>query len=97
MTSSSLAVAQVVQPVQEQQLLMELKLDQLILSSLLQLERNGDQEVFVVDNLGTCVNVGCIPKKLFHHVSLLGESRHDLNATGWKVDAESEHNWEAVS
>lgn len=24
---------------------------------------------------GTCVNVGCIPKKLFHIASLLGESR----------------------
>lgn len=23
-------------------------------------------------NLGTCVNVGCIPKKLFHHASLIG-------------------------
>ncbi len=23
-------------------------------------------------NLGTCVNVGCIPKKLFHHASLTG-------------------------
>lgn len=21
---------------------------------------------------GTCVNVGCIPKKLYHHISLLG-------------------------
>lgn len=21
---------------------------------------------------GTCVNVGCIPKKLFHHISLMG-------------------------
>jgi len=23
---------------------------------------------------GTCVNVGCIPKKLMHHASLLGEA-----------------------
>ncbi len=23
---------------------------------------------------GTCVNVGCIPKKLMHHASLLGQS-----------------------
>jgi thioredoxin reductase (NADPH) len=21
---------------------------------------------------GTCVNVGCIPKKLFHHIGLMG-------------------------
>ena len=27
---------------------------------------------------GTCVNVGCIPKKLFHFSSLLGESKGDL-------------------
>jgi len=25
---------------------------------------------------GTCVNVGCIPKKLMHQASLLGESIH---------------------
>lgn len=28
---------------------------------------------------GTCVNVGCIPKKLFHYVGLLGESKKVLN------------------
>lgn len=32
---------------------------------------------------GTCVNVGCIPKKLFHYSSLLGESLHDLKLAGW--------------
>ena len=26
---------------------------------------------------GTCVNVGCIPKKLMHFCSLMGEARHD--------------------
>ena len=26
---------------------------------------------------GTCVNVGCIPKKLFHTAALLGEARKD--------------------
>ena len=25
---------------------------------------------------GTCVNVGCIPKKLFHQAALLGEAIH---------------------
>lgn len=25
---------------------------------------------------GTCVNVGCIPKKLMHQAALLGESMH---------------------
>jgi pyruvate/2-oxoglutarate dehydrogenase complex dihydrolipoamide dehydrogenase (E3) component len=43
--------------------------------------RNGVLEVlFILFNLkGTCVNVGCIPKKLFHHISLLGETKQDLN------------------
>lgn len=26
---------------------------------------------------GTCVNVGCIPKKLMHYSGILAESRHD--------------------
>ena len=26
---------------------------------------------------GTCVNVGCIPKKLMHHVAKMGEMKHD--------------------
>ena len=34
---------------------------------------------------GTCVNVGCIPKKLFHYASLLGESHTDMEYTGWKL------------
>lgn len=34
---------------------------------------------------GTCVNVGCIPKKLFHYTSLLGESLGDLEGAGWQV------------
>lgn len=28
---------------------------------------------------GTCVNVGCIPKKLMHHAALLGEAVHVSN------------------
>lgn len=28
---------------------------------------------------GTCVNVGCIPKKLMHQAALLGESVHVRN------------------
>lgn len=34
---------------------------------------------------GTCVNVGCIPKKLFHYTGLLGESLEDLEGAGWQV------------
>lgn len=35
---------------------------------------------------GTCVNVGCIPKKLMHQAALLGEAVHDAAAYGWSVD-----------
>jgi len=34
---------------------------------------------------GTCVNVGCIPKKLFHYAGLVGESFSDARALGWKL------------
>lgn len=36
---------------------------------------------------GTCVNVGCIPKKLMHQAALLGESIHESTSYGWQVDA----------
>lgn len=36
---------------------------------------------------GTCVNVGCIPKKLMHQSALLGELMHkDAPAFGWQFD-----------
>jgi thioredoxin reductase (NADPH) len=34
---------------------------------------------------GTCVNVGCVPKKLMHYAGLIGEALHDAHAFGWKV------------
>lgn len=34
---------------------------------------------------GTCVNVGCIPKKLMHQAALLGEAIHDAKAYGWNI------------
>ncbi|XP_062500588.1 thioredoxin reductase 1, cytoplasmic-like isoform X2 [Corticium candelabrum] len=37
---------------------------------------------------GTCVNVGCIPKKLMHHAALLGEGIRDSRSYGWKVEEE---------
>ncbi|XP_062500475.1 thioredoxin reductase 2, mitochondrial-like [Corticium candelabrum] len=37
---------------------------------------------------GTCVNVGCIPKKLMHHAALLGEGIWDSRSYGWKVEEE---------
>ena len=35
---------------------------------------------------GTCVNVGCIPKKMMHYAALLAESRDDQVLQGWTVD-----------
>ncbi len=34
---------------------------------------------------GTCVNVGCIPKKLMHQAALLGEGIKDAEHYGWDV------------
>mmetsp|Transcript_60002 Transcript_60002/g.127064 ORF Transcript_60002/g.127064 Transcript_60002/m.127064 type:complete len:482 (-) Transcript_60002:409-1854(-) len=40
---------------------------------------------------GTCVNVGCIPKKLMHISSLYRETQADLASIGW--DTKSSHSW----
>ncbi|GFO23223.1 thioredoxin reductase 1 [Plakobranchus ocellatus] len=45
---------------------------------------------------GTCVNVGCIPKKLMHQASLLGESIDDAKHYGWNVPDQVSHNWETM-
>ncbi|KAL5015327.1 hypothetical protein ScPMuIL_009597 [Solemya velum] len=46
---------------------------------------------------GTCVNVGCIPKKLMHQASLLGHQFDDAREFGWEVPEESiKHNWEKM-
>lgn len=43
---------------------------------------------------GTCVNVGCIPKKLMHQASLLGEGIKDAREYGWDVPEEKpKHDW----
>ncbi len=34
---------------------------------------------------GTCVNVGCIPKKLMHFTSLMGELREDQIEAGYFI------------
>lgn len=42
---------------------------------------------------GTCVNVGCIPKKLMHQSSLIGETIHkDSKPFGWTI-AEQTFDW----
>lgn len=42
---------------------------------------------------GTCVNVGCIPKKLMHQAALLGQALKDAKNFGWNISAAVEHNW----
>lgn len=42
---------------------------------------------------GTCVNVGCIPKKLMHQAALLGQSLEDARAFGWEFSEEVKHSW----
>ncbi|UXI17928.1 zinc finger C2H2 [Sarcoptes scabiei] len=34
---------------------------------------------------GTCVNVGCIPKKLMHHAALIGSELEDAHFFGWQT------------
>eukprot|EP01017_Pseudomicrothorax_dubius_P043481 TRINITY_DN724_c0_g1_i1.p1 TRINITY_DN724_c0_g1~~TRINITY_DN724_c0_g1_i1.p1 ORF type:complete len:519 (+),score=117.57 TRINITY_DN724_c0_g1_i1:89-1558(+) len=42
---------------------------------------------------GTCVNVGCIPKKMMHCAALFAELRHDFVAAGWNFNPEISHDW----
>lgn len=46
---------------------------------------------------GTCVNVGCIPKKLMHQAALLGEFVNDAKKFGWEIPkGEIKMNWEKL-
>merc|ERR1719204_1458765 len=54
---------------------------------------------------GTCVNVGCIPKKLMHQAAILGDSMGDAKSFGWEVKSSNDessgdnkpgHNWETM-
>uniref|UniRef100_A0A1I8AC64 thioredoxin-disulfide reductase (NADPH) n=1 Tax=Steinernema glaseri TaxID=37863 RepID=A0A1I8AC64_9BILA len=43
---------------------------------------------------GTCVNVGCIPKKLMHQAALLGEAIKDAKRFGWNIpEGQVTHSW----
>ncbi|XP_052030265.1 thioredoxin reductase 3 [Apodemus sylvaticus] len=46
---------------------------------------------------GTCVNVGCIPKKLMHQAALLGHALQDARKYGWDYNQQVKHNWEAMT
>jgi hypothetical protein len=43
---------------------------------------------------GTCLNVGCIPKKLFHTAAIHREQHVLAAALGW--DTKATHNWETM-
>jgi len=45
---------------------------------------------------GTCVNVGCIPKKLMHQAAILGEQFSDAREFGWSVDGKPAVSWEKM-
>ena len=46
---------------------------------------------------GTCVNVGCIPKKLMHQAALLGEGLKDAQEFGWNLgEGKPEHDWQKM-
>jgi len=42
---------------------------------------------------GTCVNVGCIPKKLMHQAALLGHAVKDAKMYGWDVPDKPVLSW----
>ncbi|KAM6161526.1 thioredoxin reductase 3 isoform 1-T1 [Erethizon dorsatum] len=46
---------------------------------------------------GTCVNVGCVPKKLMHQAALLGQALRDSRKFGWEYSQQVKHNWETMT
>uniref|UniRef100_A0A8C4LQL4 Thioredoxin reductase 2 n=1 Tax=Equus asinus TaxID=9793 RepID=A0A8C4LQL4_EQUAS len=46
---------------------------------------------------GTCVNVGCIPKKLMHQAALLGDMIRDAPHYGWEVPPLVPHDWKKMA
>lgn len=45
---------------------------------------------------GTCVNVGCIPKKLMHHAAILGQEIQDARAYGWNTSPNAQLDWSSL-
>ncbi|XP_076007112.1 thioredoxin reductase 2, tandem duplicate 2 [Genypterus blacodes] len=46
---------------------------------------------------GTCVNVGCIPKKLMHQTALLGTAVKDAQKYGWNISGPVSHDWSTMA
>lgn len=45
---------------------------------------------------GTCVNVGCIPKKLFHYAAQVAHQAADAQGFGWDIALQG-HNWSQLT
>tara|TARA_R110002072_G_scaffold97528_3_gene214479 strand:+ start:11773 stop:13152 length:1380 start_codon:yes stop_codon:yes gene_type:complete len=45
---------------------------------------------------GTCVNVGCVPKKLFVYASHIAEDLHDGLGYGWNLDGKLDFKWQTL-
>jgi len=45
---------------------------------------------------GTCVNVGCIPKKLFSYAAQYAQDFTDSVAYGWEFKNQPRHNWKTL-
>lgn len=45
---------------------------------------------------GTCVNVGCIPKKLMHQAAIHGHLLEDSKKFGWDIPQTVTHDWELM-
>ncbi len=56
--------------------------------------RVGLAESLGTDGLGgTCVNVGCIPKKLYSYAAHYGEAFDESQGFGWEIDSPPRFNW----
>ncbi len=45
---------------------------------------------------GTCVNVGCIPKKLYSHAAEHAEGFTDSHGYGWRIEGTPELDWQVL-
>lgn len=45
---------------------------------------------------GTCVNVGCIPKKLMHTAAIINDNISHAPEFGFELNASEPHNWETM-
>ncbi len=45
---------------------------------------------------GTCVNIGCVPKKLFHHASAVSHQVQDAQGFGWTDSSRGVFDWQTL-